>query len=82
MPPNVTIIICTRNRAESLRLTLESLRTVTVPEGWMVELLVVDNGSTDGTRAVVESADLSPIEVRYLFVGKPGKSRALNTWLG
>ena len=81
MPPNVTIIICTRNRAESLRLTLESLRTVTVPEGWMVELLVVDNGSTDGTRAVVESADLSPIEVRYLFVGKPGKSRALNRGL-
>ena len=47
--PSVSIIFCTRNREASLRETLAAIELLTVPSGWDVELVVVDNGSTDGT---------------------------------
>jgi glycosyltransferase involved in cell wall biosynthesis len=52
----VSILICTRDRAAALRETLSSLARVVVPVGWKVELLVVDNGSRDGTREVAQGA--------------------------
>jgi len=44
-----TIVICTRNRAATLARVLESFCAQSVPEGIPWELLVIDNGSTDGT---------------------------------
>ena len=52
----VSILICTKDRAAALRETLSSLARVAVPRGWKVDLLVVDNGSRDGTREVVQGA--------------------------
>ena len=52
----VSILICTRDRAAALRDTLSSLARVVVPRSWKIELLVVDNGSRDGTREVVQGA--------------------------
>jgi glycosyltransferase involved in cell wall biosynthesis len=48
----ISVIICTRNRANSLRLTLESLLTSTHVETEDWELLIVDNGSNDHTHEV------------------------------
>ncbi len=48
----VTVAVCTRNRAATLDGCLASVATQTLDPG-MVEILVVDNGSTDGTAAVV-----------------------------
>lgn len=74
----VSIIICTANRASVLGATLDSIATVRTPGP--VELLVVDNRSTDGTRAVVEAAARRfPFPVRYLFESDQGKYGALNT---
>jgi glycosyltransferase involved in cell wall biosynthesis len=77
--PDVSIIIGTRNRAESLRLTLESLATAS-REGLRTEVIVVDNAGTDNTAQVVEPfAAWMPL--RYLYepvVGTFGKSHALN----
>lgn len=42
--PPVSIIICTRNRAESLRETLRSILRCNTPEGEPVEIPVVDDG--------------------------------------
>ncbi|MEJ1158831.1 glycosyltransferase family 2 protein [Prosthecomicrobium sp. N25] len=53
MPPVVTLIVCTRNRAERLRTTLEHVGAIRSAVRW--DLIVVDNGSTDGTAAVVEA---------------------------
>jgi glycosyltransferase involved in cell wall biosynthesis len=75
----VSIIICTRNRADILRPTLEALGQVTVPEGWTAELLVVDNGSTDHTQMVASKIRLSNMAVRYLHESKPGQCQARNT---
>jgi glycosyltransferase involved in cell wall biosynthesis len=78
---HASIIIATRNRSAFLRDTLSSLGRVRRPDGLHVEILVVDNGSSDDTPATVQSARVSLGEVRYLREEKPGKSIALNTAL-
>lgn len=75
---DVSIIIATANRAGELRETLASLANVDRPGA--VELLVIDNRSTDRTREVVErTAATFPFPVRYLFEPEEGKYAALNT---
>jgi glycosyltransferase involved in cell wall biosynthesis len=74
---DVSIIICTANRARDLRDTLASLAAVRQPG--LVELLVVDNRSTDNTRQVVEDAARTfPFPVVYLYEPVEGKYAALN----
>jgi glycosyltransferase involved in cell wall biosynthesis len=58
---DISIVICTTNRASDLRDTLASLARVNCPG--TVELLVVDNCSTDSTRLVVEEA-AKPLRTR------------------
>ncbi|WP_165585313.1 glycosyltransferase family 2 protein [Roseococcus sp. SYP-B2431] len=48
-----SILICTRNRAASLARTLHGLAGMPVPAGLSWEVVVVDNGSTDDTQAVI-----------------------------
>jgi glycosyltransferase involved in cell wall biosynthesis len=74
---DLTIIICTYNRAESLRLTLQSLREARIPAGVTWELLLVDNNSTDSTARVCEEfAGVLPI--RYLREERQGLAFARN----
>jgi glycosyltransferase involved in cell wall biosynthesis len=61
----VTVIICTKNRAASLEATIQSLSRVDVPRGWEADLLVVDNGSTDHTRVVVEGVYFAGRKARF-----------------
>jgi glucosyl-dolichyl phosphate glucuronosyltransferase len=77
----VSIIICTRNRAQSLRATLLAIGHAYVPPQWDVELLVVDNGSTDCTREVIEEVRLANLQLRYISEPTPGQSHARNTGL-
>jgi glycosyltransferase involved in cell wall biosynthesis len=76
-----SVIICTRNRASTLERTLHSFQSVKAPDGWSVEIIVADNGSTDATVSVVTKASHPTIEIRYVFEPRPGKSRAQNTAL-
>jgi glycosyltransferase involved in cell wall biosynthesis len=76
---NVSVIITTHNRSAALARTLETLAGMSVPEGWTVELIVVDNASTDQTPAVVQNATCQRISVRYLHEPRKGKGFALNT---
>ncbi len=74
---DVSIIICTANRANVLRQTLANLAGIHRPGA--VELLVVDNRSVDDTRDVVEHvAKSSPFPIRYLHEPEQGKYAALN----
>jgi glycosyltransferase involved in cell wall biosynthesis len=78
----LSIIICTRNRADSLRETLASIGRCKVPTDLSAELMVVDNGSTDRTRQVTESAELPNMCVRYVHEPATGLCRARNRGLG
>ena len=50
----LSVAVCTRDRAASLATTLESLVTATAHAQPGFELLVVNNGSSDGTAGVIE----------------------------
>jgi glycosyltransferase involved in cell wall biosynthesis len=79
---DVSIIISTFNRAPVLGATLDSIAAMTVPRDLQWEVVVVDNNSTDATRATVETRTASfPTVLRYLFEGRQGKSYAVNTGL-
>lgn len=58
--PALTIGIPTYNRAESLRSTLSLLAPVADGAGGAIDILVVDNGSTDTTPAVVAAYEDRP----------------------
>ena len=80
-PVAVSLIICTRNRAESLAKTLEALRHQALPDGLEWELLVVDNGSTDETAGVVERAAVGMPHLRSVYEPRAGLSAARNCGL-
>ena len=81
MAAAVAIILCTRDRAASLRETLAAIGTCAVPPDLSAELIVVDNGSTDGTAALVREACLTNLPVRYVLEPLPGQVRARNAGL-
>jgi glucosyl-dolichyl phosphate glucuronosyltransferase len=72
-----TIAVCTRNRGPLLRQTLEQMSLLRVPAGVEWEVVVVDNGSTDDTAAVL--ADRAPhLPLRAVLEPVPGHSSARN----
>lgn len=81
MPTPVSIMICTRNRREALRQTLASVARLRVPPDLTPELIVVDNGSTDGTDAVVDGFRPPDLPVRLIREPRPGAGRARNAAL-
>jgi glycosyltransferase involved in cell wall biosynthesis len=73
------VILPTFNRQARLERTLRSLRAARVPDGLQVRVLVVDNASTDETRALVRrAAQTFDGRLHYLFEPTPGKPFALN----
>ena len=75
--PLVSVVLCTWNRAPLLDGALSALLTQT--DAPPHEIVVVDNASTDGTRAIVQRAAASHPALRYLFEPRPGLSHARNT---
>ena len=77
---SISIVICTWNRAGLLRETLESLQLQQGCDPGEVEVLVVDNNSSDDTKATVEA--FAPGwklgQLVYLFEPRQGKQFALN----
>lgn len=73
---DLSVVICTRNRAESLRETLDHLVS-DEREGIQVEIVIVDNNSSDNTREVALSYS-ELIDIRYLREDRQGKCHALN----
>lgn len=79
MEYDISVLLCTRNRADSLRETLDCLARAD-RAGLQVEIVVVDNGSTDATQEVARAFS-GLIDIRLLFEprqGVFGKSYALN----
>lgn len=76
---SASVIICTRNRANSLKRVLTSL-TQLKSDGIAWELLVVDNGSSDQTLQVVNEF-AARLPIRAISEPEPGLSNARNAAL-
>lgn len=73
----VTIAVCTRDRAQRLDRLLQSLCLLKAPAGIRWEVLVIDNGSTDPTQSVV-SRYRNRLPLHYAIEPRPGISHARN----
>lgn len=62
--PVLSVVVCTRDRAERLARLLDALRAQDLREPW--ELLVVDDGSRDETPRLLGDTDDLPLEVHRL----------------
>ena len=80
MQPNVTIIVCTYNRADLLRPALESLVRQSVEKS-TYEIVIVDNASQDGTAAVMKEFQQSHSSPNIVLAYEPtkGLGHARNT---
>lgn len=73
---DASIVVPTLNRSAGLHAALEGLARLDAP-GIAYEIIVVDNGSDDDTRAVAERADAG-VPVRYVHEPRRGLSHARN----
>lgn len=73
----ICVNICTWNRARELRITLQEMMLLEIPENVTWELLIVNNNCTDNTDKVVDQF-LEQLPIVYLHEKTPGKSHALN----
>ena len=82
--PDVTVLICTRDRARMLAGCLEALRALEPTDGVAWEVVVVDNASRDDTARVVEAFAASPgaPTVRFLREDRRGVGFARKRGLG
>lgn len=72
----LSVAICTYNRAELLPRALDSVAKQTLGEE--LEILIVDNGSTDNTREVVFASQAKDIRIRYVVEPQAGIAHARN----
>lgn len=80
---DVSVIICTYNRCDLLRRSLESLSGQVTPRDLTWELLIVDNNCTDSTRNVLlEYQPRFEGRMRFVREEKQGLSHARNRAIG
>ena len=75
---DVSIIVCTYNRADSLRETLLALRSLRINSNRQWEVIIIDNNSKDNTRRVVEEQQSDWAQLHYEFEPLQGLSHARN----
>ncbi len=79
---SITVLICTYNRAPLLHETLLTMQHMTTPRDCAVNIVIVDNNSSDDTaRVVTHAARSSRYPITLLHERRQGKSFALNTGL-
>lgn len=76
---DISVIICTYNRAHNLNECISCLSSQINTDNIKWEILIVDNNSTDNTKQVVEDLKIScPIPIRYVYEENQGLSYARN----
>jgi len=75
---DISVIICTYNRCEGLRQTLESFCNLLIPQDIRWELIIADNNSEDDTKGVCQYFE-AELPIRYIFEPRQGKNFAQNS---
>ena len=75
--PEISVAVCTYNRADILPKCLESLANQTTDKE-LFEILIIDNNSTDGTKEITADFCKENQNFRYIFEEKQGLSHARN----
>lgn len=79
-PPDIAVVVCTYNRAEMLGRALESLVRQETNGEFRFEIVVVDDGSTDGTQVILQkTAKDSQVPIRCIRGEGRGIAAARNT---
>lgn len=73
----ITVVIPTYNRSKILNKCLEAFRNQTYPPE-CYEIIVVDDGSSDGTKELLEEASKSMPNLRYFTQTQGGPAKARN----
>lgn len=74
----ISLVICSKNRAQQLRVCLDYVTTINCPWEW--ELIVVNNASTDDTGGVLDDfAKTAPMAFQHLYEAVAGTGHARNT---
>ena len=80
---SLTILICTHNRVELLKRTIDFLNHATRPENYEISLFVVANACTDNTSHYLanyqQTARENKLPLVWFEEPTPGKSNALNS---
>lgn len=77
----ITIVICTYNRADILKITLPYFDALKIPEHVSLEVIIINNNSNDETEACVKDfikKSQSDIRYSYFFESNQGLSHARN----
>jgi GT2 family glycosyltransferase len=72
----MSVVIATKDRERYLRSTLASLRAQSGAPSF--EVIVVDNGSADATKSVVDTHAAEGLPVRYVSEPEPNRGKARN----
>ena len=76
--PEASLVICTRNRLPSLKRSVEATLAIETTRKW--ELIVVDNGSSDGTSDYLRDLRASTgRQLLTVYQPRPGLGRARNS---
>jgi glycosyltransferase involved in cell wall biosynthesis len=73
----ISVVVPTFNNGDVLRRTIEALADQTLPPE-AYEIVIADDGSTDGTAEMVAGVARAPLRVRYVAQPNLGRSAARN----
>src|SRR3979411_377123 len=77
--PDVSVVISTSDRAESLSRTIQSLQRQQLPAGLDCEVIVVDNNSRDETGELLRGLiGGEHLDLRCIFEARQGVSHGRN----
>ena len=79
---DTTIIMCARNEEGTVGRAIQAI--LNQQYAGSIRLIVVDNGSTDRTKAIIQKyteLTMESICVEYVYCSQPGKANALNLGL-
>ena len=76
----ISIVVCTYDRLDSLKKTLASFAGMRIPPGLSWQVVIVDNNSPYDVKSVVEEFGFkNNVNVKYILESKQGKCNALNS---